>query len=80
MSHNNKRFHTYFLRLTYEPKFNKNITQCIETNYYTYFATEYVKSELLYYIDYFISRALKFFHKNYITINSINDRCNMKGK
>ena len=80
ISHNNKRFHTYFFRLTYEFKNNKNITQCMETNCYSNFATQYIKSELLFYIDYFISRGFNFSHIYYITNNSIYDRCNMKDK
>ena len=41
---------------------------------------QYIKSDLLCYIDYFISRGFEFCHINYITFDSINDRCNMTYK
>ena len=46
-------------------------------NYYSNYAMQYIKSDLLCFIDYFISRGFEFLYINYIIFDSINDRCNM---
>ena len=77
ISQNNKKFYLYFFKLTFELKINNNITQCIETNYYSNYAMQDIKSDLLCYIEYFIWKGFEFCHINYKSIDSINDRCNM---
>ena len=77
VSKHNREFNVYFLKLTCELKFGNNFVQTLETNYQSNFDLNYMKAYLLCFIDFFTSRGYKVSNINYITINTINDRCNM---
>ena len=67
----------YFYKLTFELDFDNNSLQSIQTNCRLKLDKNYMKSCLLDCIVYFILRRYKFSTINHITIDSINDRCNI---
>ena len=78
VSYHNEKFNSYFLKLTCELKFNNNFIQTLETNYQSNSELNNMKSYLLSFIDSFTSRGYEFCKINHITINTKNDRCNIK--
>ena len=72
-----KKLDLYFCKLTFVLEFDNNSLQSIETNYRLNTDNIYMKTCLLTCIEYFILRGYKICNNNQITINSINDRCNM---
>ena len=52
ISHHNNQFDLYFVKLTFELKFNNKFVQCIETNYCYNTDISNMKGYLLCFIDY----------------------------
>ena len=77
ISCHNKKFRSYFFKLTCEIQFNNNFIQTLETNYHSNSELNNMKSYLLSFIDSFTSRGYEFCKINHITINTMNYRCDI---
>ena len=77
ISHHKKKFDLYIYKLTFSLEFSNNSLKCKETNYRLNKDDNHRKCLLLRCIEYFTSKGYRFCNINHITIDSINDKCNM---
>ena len=77
VSYHNKRFTSYYLKLTSELKVKNNFIQTLETNYHSNSELNIMKSYLLSFFDSFTTRGYQFCKINHITINTMNHRCDI---
>ena len=77
VSYHKMKLKTYFFKLTCELKINNNFIQTLETNYHSISDLNNTKSYLSSFIDSFTSRRYEFCKTNHITINTVNDGCNI---
>ena len=77
ISHHNRKFDLYLYKLTFSLEFSNNSFQVIKTNYRLIKDDNHMKSLFLRCSEYFTLIGYKFCNINHITIDSINDRCNM---
>ena len=77
ISFHNKKFLSYFFKLTCEIQFNNNFIQTLGTNYHSNSELNNMKSYLLSFINSFTSRGYEFCKINHITINTMNHRCSI---
>ena len=77
VSYHNKKFTSYFFKLTCEIKFNNNFIQTLETNYHSNSELNNMKSYLLSFIDSFPTRGYEFCKISHITIYTKNHKCDI---
>ena len=77
MSHQNKKFCSYFLNCEFQIEFDNNFTANIEISCHYNTDTNNIKSYLLYYIDSCKSARYNFNNNKYMIIKTINCMCNM---
>ena len=77
ISHHNKTFDFYFVKLKFELKFNNNFVPCIQTHSFYNADISNMKEYLLCCIDYFNLRGNTFYEINELVMETLNDKCNM---
>ena len=73
-----KKFDIYFIYCEFKTQFDNNSTRDLKTDCVHNIEIENIKQCLLYCIEYLPSKCYKFQNINQMTINTVNDRCNMK--
>ena len=76
ISHHNRKFYFYFVKLAFEIKFNTNFIPRIDTNYCFNNDIGNLKVYLVHCIDYLKLRGYIFQEKNELVIDTLNDRFN----
>ena len=73
----NEDYDIYFINCRFILEFDNNFTRNIETNYIHNEESGKIIIRLRYSINCYESMGYKFYKNNQMTINLINDRCNM---
>ena len=76
VSTHNKKFDLYFIKCNFNTTLD-NYTTTIETNFVYNTESYKILYELLFFIDYMKFEGYELCNINQMTINTINDRCNM---